>query len=169
MNLLCQSDGTYEIYMEYSFQNSWLLNQGPIPADGLPVATGIVSGEPYALLLENPENGCQTLLEGIAECPVLYTLYFPNVIQPSSGVPNGYFTLYTGLEQEVRIDALRIYDRWGELVFARLDFDPNKPELGWNGLIDGNDALPGVYVYVAVLRLPDGEVLIKSGDVTVIR
>ncbi len=94
--------------------------------------------------------------------------YFPNVIKAGSSGLNDRFTIYA--DPSVRsIRQLRIYDRWGGLVFSREGFPPNDPGWGWDGRVHGQMAGPGVYAWWAELELQTGETEIVSGDVTVLR
>ncbi|MFN8279883.1 MAG: gliding motility-associated C-terminal domain-containing protein [Saprospiraceae bacterium] len=93
-------------------------------------------------------------------------VYAPNVIHP--GGINEWFSIfvYGGAAQ---IKELSIYDRWGSLVWQRQSFPPNELQQGWNGMFKGQKALPGVYVWSAVIELQDGSVLKEKGDVNVVR
>jgi CHU_C Type IX secretion signal domain/SprB repeat len=93
-------------------------------------------------------------------------IYIPNVLNLGSTTANDLFTVYGGAEL-VGINLMRIYDRWGECVFEKLNFDANNPSAGWDGSFRDKDALPGVYVYVVELALIDGSIKLLSGDVTV--
>ena len=94
-------------------------------------------------------------------------VYFPNAIKPDSDF-NDYFTVFGG-QDVVEIESMQIHGRWGEKVFERFNFQPNDPYIGWNGAFKGDDVQPGVYVWVAVVKFLDGEKIIYTGDVTVIR
>lgn len=94
-------------------------------------------------------------------------IYFPNVIKPDAPL-NAAFTVFAGPEVTV-VRSFRIYDRWGECVFEKLDMQPNDPNQGWNGQWRGKNVLPGVYVYAVELEYSDGTTEVKAGDVTVIR
>ncbi len=59
--------------------------------------------------------------------------------------------------------SLRIYDRWGDMVFE--SHDPGK---GWNGIRSGNYVPPGVYVYVIIFKDASGSLQTKKGTVAVI-
>jgi hypothetical protein len=98
---------------------------------------------------------------------VNYGVYAPNAIMPGS-VENGAFTLYAGPGIE-RIKLLRVFDRWGSLVFEKRGFAPNDPSAGWNGSLGAQPFSPGVFVWYAELEGVDGRVLIFNGDVTVTR
>jgi hypothetical protein len=69
----------------------------------------------------------------------------------------------------IRIEEMQVFDRWGERVFTRADFEPNIPELGWDGSFRGSPIQPATFVYVLKLELINGEVQIQTGDITLIR
>jgi gliding motility-associated-like protein len=94
----------------------------------------------------------------------------PNIFNPNSGGNNGFFTVYSNDEIE-SVSKMFIYDRWGELVFAKENFLPNVPTEGWDGRFKGRDVVPGVYVYVVELVIKDGngQTQVVTGDVTVVR
>ncbi len=65
---------------------------------------------------------------------------------------------------------MRVYDRWGNMMFDKKDFPANEPALGWQGTLNGNFVVPGVYVYYIEIQI-DGKTGIDqySGDITVTR
>jgi hypothetical protein len=83
---------------------------------------------------------------------------------------NDWFTLF-GNRQLVLIEALRVYDRWGNLTWEIADLEPNYPFKGWDGKAarGGETVMPGVYVWTARVRYLDGTSEVLSGDVTVVR
>jgi len=112
------------------------------------------------------QNGCP------AEDRVLvkvhnYGIYVPNIISPSS-TDNGRFTIFAG-EGVLQIRLLRVYSRWGELVFERQGFAPNDVAAGWDGAFRGQPLSPGVFGWYAEVLLQDGQTLLLKGDVTVLR
>jgi len=84
----------------------------------------------------------------------------PNAFTPNADQMNDRFkpVLYAGT-----IVNLLIWSRWGELVY-----EGNSPE-GWDGTFDGESAPSDVYVYVLLIRLPNGMEEKRHGDVTLIR
>ncbi|WP_163066341.1 gliding motility-associated C-terminal domain-containing protein, partial [Acinetobacter baumannii] len=46
------------------------------------------------------------------------------------------------------IKSLRVFNRWGEVVFEKTNILPNDVGSGWNGKIKGIAANPDVYVYI---------------------
>ncbi|HLP93256.1 MAG TPA: FG-GAP-like repeat-containing protein [Saprospiraceae bacterium] len=112
------------------------------------------------------QNGC-TATDRIWITVNNFQIYVPNVILPDSE-NNGWFTVFAG-SGVTEIRTLRVYDRWGELVFERLGFMPNEPTLGWDGSFRGQPQNPGVFVWYTELVLLDGRVVTLKGDVTVLR
>ncbi len=96
-------------------------------------------------------------------------LYVPNVIAPQSPTEsmNGRFTVFGGAAVE-GIALMRIFDRWGELVFEAKDVPHNEPQVGWDGTFRGKP-VEGVFVYMAVVRFLDGVEILYEGDITVVR
>ena len=70
------------------------------------------------------------------------------------------------------IKDMKIYDRWGNLMYQRSDFPANDPAYGWNGTFNGNQVVQGVYTWVVELEYDSkgsGDLEVFSGDLTVIR
>ena len=75
-------------------------------------------------------------------------------------------TIFGGPEV-TNIQMLRIFSRWGELVFERESFLPNDPLLGWDGRFRGRTLPSGVYIWIAKINFVDGESFEYSGDVII--
>jgi hypothetical protein len=112
------------------------------------------------------EKGCQA--EDKRSITVFSNeFYVPNVIKPESG-ENGWFTIFGG-NGVSGVRLLRVYDRWGTLVFERANFHPGQPESGWDGTAKGEPVDPGVFVWYVEVEMRDGRILSRKGDVTVVR
>ncbi len=96
-------------------------------------------------------------------------IYLPNIISAENSTGDNRFTVFSSEEGIAVISELNIYDRWGNLVFANANFQPNDQSQGWNGRIDNEAVIPGVYIYYTTITYDDGETEIFSGDLTVIR
>lgn len=81
---------------------------------------------------------------------------------------NDFFTGFSGGSVE-RIDLLRIYDRWGEMLFETANIFPNEEESGWNGQFRNEQAKPGVYIFNAWVRLKGGSTRFMAGEVLLVR
>ncbi len=97
-------------------------------------------------------------------------IFVPNIFSPNDDGENDFFTVYTSDIDNIKIiRKLLIFDRWGELVARIENFQPNLPELGWDGTFLGKPVNPGVFVYMVDAELIDGTTKKLTGDVTVIR
>jgi len=94
--------------------------------------------------------------------------FIPNVISLGTNT-NNRFTIFSKEGDILAIQSMRIYDRWGNLVFENIDFPAGSPEHGWDGYFEDSPSVPGVYFYVAELLLADGELELVAGDLTLIR
>lgn len=110
-------------------------------------------------------NGC-TAHDSVMVSVEEPKLYFPNIINPGSA-SDAYFTVFSG-EGVRRVVSLQVYSRGGGMVFERMDFLPNVPNLGWGGLWNGKVAQAGVYPYLAVVEFWDGKQRRFEGNVTVV-
>ncbi len=83
----------------------------------------------------------------------------PNAFSPNQDGSNDLFFVHPTVE----ITKIRIYDRWGQLVY-----DSTSP---WDGrYADGSPAPAGMYVYRAVLHYPGSEFLFEvKGEVILLR
>lgn len=98
------------------------------------------------------------------ECGV----FIPNVFSPNGDGKNDYFTLYGGPFSATKIRMMRIYTRWGEVIFERENFDMDNIS-GWDGKIKGEQPIPGVYVYWIEIEQLGGQTKTYKGDVTLMR
>jgi hypothetical protein len=76
--------------------------------------------------------------------------------------------VYGGRDVEL-VELFQIFDRWGELVFEQRNFLHNDDSFAWNGRVKGQTANPGVFTYYAKVRFIDGETVLFTGDVTLVR
>ncbi|MBK7409456.1 MAG: gliding motility-associated C-terminal domain-containing protein [Saprospirales bacterium] len=116
-------------------------------------------------------NGCLALASVLVDVDKNRNVFLPNIFTPNNDGINDYFQLYTGNGVSM-IRSLRIFDRWGELVFEKLNIPASPypdPSNGWDGTFRGRPGNPGVYVYTAEVEFQDGQLLLYRGDVTILR
>ena len=95
--------------------------------------------------------------------------FIPNVFSPNGDGRNDFFTVFGGNAID-RVEKLRVYDRWGGLLYEAAEpFPANEPTLGWDGMLDGRPVNNGVYVYYVEVRYINGTVERYRGDVTVLQ
>jgi gliding motility-associated-like protein len=94
-------------------------------------------------------------------------VFAPNVFSPDGNGINDVFFLQT--PHPVRIRALRIFNRWGGLVYQSAEGMTNNAADGWNGKVRNRNAEAGVYVWHAELEYEGGVIHAISGDVVILR
>lgn len=104
-----------------------------------------LSGVYTAILTDS--NGCSNTNEIVVNVKLCdFIPSIPNAFRPSSNPPNNTFKpLFGPVIPEIY--NLKIFNRWGQLVFETSDYLE-----GWSGKID-NNSLSDTYVYVLVYKL----------------
>jgi len=121
----------------------------------------------YTLMLADL-NGCTGEATVLVDVDKRRNVYIPNVISPNS-VQNSQFQVFTGLGVR-KMNFMRIYDRWGELVYELGESGTSIGGIGsWDGTLNGKPLPSGVYVYIVEMEFIDEAKLLYRGDVTVIR
>ncbi len=113
-------------------------------------------------------NGCKATARKQVIVQKNNLVYAPNIFSPNGDGENDYFNLFPG-NSVSEIPNLKIYDRWGELVFEQNQLDFNNPQTGWNGTYKGVELNPSVYLYVAQVVYIDGRKDIIYGEFTLVR
>ncbi len=96
-------------------------------------------------------------------------LYMPNLFSPNGDGNNDVF--YPRGKGVYGVRSLKIFNRWGEIVYEKYNFqanDPN-PNVGWNGKYKNKDAGQDVYVYIIEIVCENNTVILYKGNVTLIR
>lgn len=115
------------------------------------------------------EDGCEEEKTVLIRVLKNRDLYAPNIMNPSSSnFENRYFTIF-GSTQVSEVEQLRIYDRWGNLVFAKNNFPASIAEEGWNGMYQQRPAMEGMYSWIADVVFLDNEVKQINGSFTLMR
>jgi gliding motility-associated-like protein len=105
--------------------------------------------------------GCVDTLVRIVPVRPEFNLYLPSAFSPDGDGINEVFGVVGVGIQAFR---LRIFDRWGQLVFESED-----PAQGWDGTVKGHAPVPGVYPYVFRYLGPSGQTADQFGSVTLVR
>jgi gliding motility-associated-like protein len=95
-------------------------------------------------------------------------VYIPNVFSPNGDGINDFFTIYGNKDVEQVLE-MRIFDRWGNFVYANNRFPPNEENYGWDGAFKNIAMNPAVFAYWAHVQFTDGSVAFYKGDVTLVR
>lgn len=121
----------------------------------------------FTVTITDP-NGCRSTDSLAIIVQKNRPLYIPNAFSPNADGSNDYFTIYGGVSAR-SIHILRIFDRWGELLFEGKDLPLGSEPLGWDGSFRGQPLPSGTYIYYAEVEFIDGEILSVKGDVSLTR
>jgi gliding motility-associated-like protein len=93
--------------------------------------------------------------------------YIPNTFSPNGdGMNDKFYPRGTGL---FTIKQLRIFDRWGNEVFARYNFKANEETSGWDGTYKDQKVGSEVYVYLIELLCDNNTSLIYKGNIALVK
>src|SRR5437868_3089549 len=67
-------------------------------------------------------------------------VFIPNAFTPDANGKNDEFRIHSEVLKDLTL--LRIFNRWGQLVFETNDMDK-----GWDGTYNGKPLMPGVFVF----------------------
>jgi gliding motility-associated-like protein len=166
------------IQLGYSAQIRAVASEAPVtwqwsPADSLtcsdcsdPVAFP-VNTTTYIVTVVN-QDGCPATDEIVIRVIKDRPIYIPNAFSPNGDGMNDGFTIFGGPAAR-QIKTIKIFSRWGELVFEARNIPLGEEMLGWDGTFLGRTVNPGVFVFFVEVEFIDGEVVLYKGDVTVVR
>ncbi len=95
-------------------------------------------------------------------------IYVPNIFSPNGDGINDYFRFQSNSDN-LMIESINIFDRWGELMFEASGVINNEDAVMWDGSFNGTACNNGVYIYVIKYRDIEGNMVDKAGDITVMR
>ena len=121
----------------------------PDPVDSLP---------DFAYISVN--TGCELLIDSILIQRLDYRV--PDIFSPNNdGVNDVFRPFFLG---EMDVVEVRVYNRWGQLVFE--SNDPSNP--GWDGTYNGKAAPSDAYLWEISVGL-SGDIKHETGHVTLVR
>lgn len=119
-----------------------------------------LNGGNYTIILEVTDTaGCVDTTSKTIEVVLLPVL--PTAFTPNGDGDNDVFIIRGGPFEAVDF---KIYNNWGQLIFTSLDAN-----IGWDGTYQGQDAPIGVYTWTFAVTIAGDRIIIKEGDVTLIR
>ncbi|MBK3517631.1 PKD domain-containing protein [Carboxylicivirga marina] len=128
-----------------------------------------------ASLLATNDQGCsdEFVIREAVIAEEAGSISFPNAFTPNpAGSSGGYykpgssdnFVFYPFVHEGIVEYELRIYTRWGEMIFESQDIN-----IGWDGYHRDKICAGGVYIWKVKCRYSNGNIEIKTGDVTLFR
>ncbi|MCU7548678.1 PKD domain-containing protein [Chitinophagaceae bacterium LB-8] len=114
-------------------------------------------------------NGCSNtdFVQIIVPCKNA-EVFVPNSFSPNGDGSNDIF--YVRGKGIDRVKTLRIFNRWGQVVFEKRDIQPNieNTQNGWDGKFNGAKPNPDVYIYQLEIYCENGEILRFEGNVALL-
>ncbi|MFA8300414.1 MAG: gliding motility-associated C-terminal domain-containing protein [Hyphomicrobiales bacterium] len=97
---------------------------------------------------------------------IIFLQLGPDVYMPNAFKVNGINSKFKPIGRNISTDGfvMRIYSRWGQLIF-----EGNDPFEGWDGKINNHPAMIGVYVYQIFYNDLEGKQFQLKGIVTLVR
>ncbi len=94
-------------------------------------------------------------------------VFIPNTFSPNGdGANDIFYPRGTGI---FSIKTFRIFNRWGEVVFEKTNFNANDASAGWNGTYKGAKLNPDVFVYTIDILCENNTILSYKGNVALIQ
>jgi gliding motility-associated-like protein len=89
-------------------------------------------------------------------------VFVPNIFSPNGDNINDVFTFYKH-PNLLKVNLLRVFDRWGNLVYEGQNFEPEV--IGWDGHWRGQLADQAIYTWYGEVLFKDGTTQWMKGDV----
>ncbi len=96
-------------------------------------------------------------------CP----FYIPNVFSPNGDGLNDWFVINTHPDFDGVFQALKIYDRWANLILSTQSLD--NIEYKWDGKFRGEPVPTGVYMYVLTFNYLGRAKEVVRGTINLLR
>ncbi|MBC7828164.1 MAG: PKD domain-containing protein [Chitinophagaceae bacterium] len=113
-------------------------------------------------------NGCRANSDVTVRVVCNNKNYFvPNTFTPNGdGVNDVFYPRGSSID---RIQSMRVFNRWGQIVFEKKNFMVNSISEGWNGVHQGRPSSSDTYVYIIEYLCENGEIVPIKGNVTLLR
>ncbi len=109
------------------------------------------------------EYGCAATDAMTVFVIVVNLIAIPTAFSPNYDGVNDVYRILKVLNVE-RLYFFKIFNRWGQVVF-----ETNDIRQGWDGTVYGEPQDIGVYAFIVKALNRDGEIIVKSGNVTLVR
>jgi len=115
------------------------------------------------------ENGCMGKGEIRVTVEKPRGVYVPTGFTPNGDFENDLLVVHGKSRQVSKVLSFKVFDRWGELVYADQNFSVNDTSKGWDGTFRGQPCDPAVFVWLLEAEYIDGRIELLKGNVTLVR
>ncbi len=112
--------------------------------------------------------GCEGFDNMIVEVRDVRPIYIPNVISPNNDGNNDLFHIF-GNAAAVEITEIRIFNRWGAVIYEEQNLPLGQNSRGWDGTFKGQQLTSDVFAFYAIIRFIDDKEILYEGDITIMR
>lgn len=112
-------------------------------------------------------SGCISLKSFTIKIRKEREVFVPTGFTPGNDGTNDRLAVHS--PDALTIPWIRVYDRWGGLLWEAESFEPNQLLNGWDGTYNGKNCDAGPYVWVLLARFEDGLEQIYKGEITLVR
>lgn len=137
------------------------------PSSGATGTSHTITGLPYRSTVTLDvtalgDKACERSEAGVAIAKLpTDEIFIPNAFTPNGDGKNDLFKVYSYAVKDMNI---KIFNQWGELIFTASNMDN-----AWDGTYKGKPQPVGVYIYAVKLTLTTGEVVVRKGDINLVR
>lgn len=150
----------------------WSFGDGGISIDPDPAYHFLEPGTWEVSLQVTTDHGCTSTVDHVVTINPVYDVTIPNAFTPNpNGGSGGGFDpmdlsndVFYPFIRFVKDFRMRVFNRWGELVFESDDI-----KRGWDGYYKGHLSQQDVYVYQIWVRFVDNKEVQRTGDITLFR
>lgn len=146
---------------------SWTNFDNSLDCDNCLETTAASVNDTEYILTVTSIDDCTTSDSIMVRVNKIRDVFIPNAFSPNGDGNNDFFFINANKSVSV-IKDLKVFNRWGALMYEGTDLSPNHSQSGWDGFFKGELVNSGVYVWMATIEYLDGEVLLMSGDVTLV-
>jgi gliding motility-associated-like protein len=114
------------------------------------------------------ENNCSATAKTILKINRESCVFIPNIFSPNGDGNNDTFFV-NGIQNIAQIIQFQVFNRWGGLVFEQRNIQPNDPNVGWDGALNGRPVNSGVFPYSVEIEFIDGRTELFVGTVALVR
>ena len=146
---------------------SWTNFESSLECDSCLITDAAPVNDTEYILTVTSIDGCATSDSLFVTVNKIRDVFIPNAFTPNGDGLNDVFFINAN-KSVSSIKTFKVFNRWGALMYEGTDLAPNQAASGWDGIFQGELMNSGVYVWMAEIEYLDGEVLLMSGDVTIV-
>lgn len=162
--LLEHAEISYTNYSRNATQYSWDFGDENFSNEMNPIHNFTELGEFNSVLIAESDFGCRDTAEFVIKI-LPFSVFTPNAFRPDSEIAENRLFMPVGTGADISRFSLKIYDRWGQLIF-----ESNTPENPWDGINRKGEPAPmGNYVWIANFFDIQGFEHNQKGQVLLIR